>query len=979
MNARRRIKPFAAAIALVASCAASGIAASPAAAATCTYSANGNWTTGGSCGSTPASTDTAVIDSGITVTVDADHSIAGITMNGGTITFSGANPTLTDTGPFSSTSSDTLIGNGTLSVAGTETHSSSQLTMESSADLVLNSTGGISGGDICLLGDTGGTTTDDPSLQINGTFTLGSGADSVPLSCNTGIDGPAIQVGGTGTVVDARPGTTTIGTPMQVAQGGLLHVTAGTLQLVGGTKGATDDGQWSIDAGTTLGLNDSFSGTTLGPHSAVDGAGTLDVGGALTVPSGATFTISNLTLGGTLTLNDNAAAYTPVAITLGGTLAGDRDVIPGSLVDTAGGILSGPYTTTIGAAATFTLSSQLSVEDRAQLVFNRDFTLGAGADLCLLGTGPGTADDPSILLNSTLTIGSAAPATPIACNSGLDAPAFRVGSAGTLVDARPGTTTIVPGVVNAGTVSVGNGETLNTSGYDQTGGTTTVASGGTFGGNVTLTGGALSGGGTLTGSLVNTSGTVQPGASPGILTVNGDYSQGPGGMLQVEINGTTPGTQYDQLAVGGNASLDGALAIVTGGGFDPAVTDTFDVLTATGTVSGTFGTLTGAQLAGKAYSAQYTAGAPGQVTLALSPTATAPVNQTPPSIPSSAHPGDTVTCNAGTWTGSQAFAFAWLRDGTQIATGSSYAVAAGDIGHALVCRVTATGAGASTNATSNSLVPTAVAVPIAAPANMAPPSIPAAAGVGDALMCTPGSWTGSPAFAFGWLRDGTPVTGATGRFFLVGSGDVGHALSCRVTATNAGGSASATSNTVTPQAPPVKIVGLPASQACVPGGLSVRVLVLPGGLKRVVVFLDSKRIFTSHKADFRLKIPKGKISAGRHRLRIHGSYRAGMVNKSFSFAKCRGGGRSPVIKVRNVPSRTACRVTPFSFHVVVIGTLPKSVRVTLDGKPLATLRKLQFTLSIDVPPLAAGKHEVLIVAADRFGNSSRHAIDFVHC
>jgi hypothetical protein len=306
-------------------------------------------------------------------------------------------------------------------------------------------------------------------------------------------------------------------------------------------------------------------------------------------------------------------------------------------------------------------------------------------------------------------------------------------------------------------------------------------------------------------------------------------------------------------------------------------------------------------------------------------------------------------------------------------------VAAGDVGHALVCRVTATGAGGTTNASSNSLVPTAVGMPIAAPANSAPPRIPVAAGVGDALVCTPGTWTGSPAFAFGWLRDGAPVAGATGQFFVVSSGDVGHALSCRVTATNAGGNATATSNTVTPQAPPVTIAGLPGEQGCVPGGLALEVRVLSAGLKRVVAFLDGKPIFTSHEAVFRLAIPKGKISAGTHRLRIHGSYRAGMVNKSFSFVKCRGGGRSPRIEVGGVPSRTACLATPFTFHAVVIGTLPKSIRVTLDGKPMARPGKLRFKVSIDVPALAAGQHEVLIVAADRFGNSGRFAIDFLHC
>ena len=36
-------------------------------------------------------------------------------------------------------------------------------------------------------------------------------------------------------------------------------------------------------------------------------------------------------------------------------------------------------------------------------------------------------------------------------------------------------------------------------------------------------------------------------------------------------------------------------------------------------------------------------------------------------------------------------------------------------------------------------------------------------------------------------------------------------------------------------------------------------------------------------------------------------------------------------------------------------------------------------LSIAVPTLSAGKHEVLITAAYRFGNSSRSAIDFLHC
>src|SRR4051794_22787997 len=301
--------------------------AGTASAATCTYSASGNWTTGGSCGATPAATDTVVINSGVNVAVDASHTIAGITMNGGTITFSGTSPTLTDTGPLSTSSNNLLTGDGALTVGGTEDNSSGQLTLEESADLVLNSTSGLSSGSICTLGSGPGTT-DDPSVQINGTFTIGSGADASPLSCNSGINTAAIRVGATGVLVDARPGTTDIGTPIQVAQGGLVHVTTGLLSIDGGSAGATDDGEWSVDANTTLRFTGSNQLNTLGSHTSIHGAGTFDVFNTVTVPLGATFTIAHLTIElATVELDDNATTYTPNTVTLNaGTLAGDRDV-----------------------------------------------------------------------------------------------------------------------------------------------------------------------------------------------------------------------------------------------------------------------------------------------------------------------------------------------------------------------------------------------------------------------------------------------------------------------------------------------------------------------------------------------------------------------------------------------------------------------------------------------------------------------------
>ena len=86
------------------------------------------------------------------------------------------------------------------------------------------------------------------------------------------------------------------------------------------------------------------------------------------------------------------------------------------------------------------------------------------------------------------------------------------------------------------------------------------------------------------------------------------------------------------------------------------------------------------------------------------------------------------------------------------------------------------------------------------PANITRPSIPAAARPGDPVSCDPGTWAGSPVFAYAWLRDGAPR--ASGRTYTIAGDDAGHAIVCRVTGTNANGSTDADSNTLTPAVPP---------------------------------------------------------------------------------------------------------------------------------------------------------------------------------
>src|SRR5262249_27000153 len=73
---------------------------------------------------------------------------------------------------------------------------------------------------------------------------------------------------------------------------------------------------------------------------------------------------------------------------------------------------------------------------------------------------------------------------------------------------------------------------------------------------------------------------VSPGNSAGTLTVNGNYTQGTSGRLNIELGGSTPGNGYDVLNVAGNATLSGELQADLINGFQLAGGATFDVLRA---------------------------------------------------------------------------------------------------------------------------------------------------------------------------------------------------------------------------------------------------------------------------------------------------------------------------------------------------------------------------------------------------------------
>jgi len=216
-----------------------------------------------------------------------------------------------------------------------------------------------------------------------------------------------------------------------------------------------------------------------------------------------------------------------------------------------------------------------------------------------------------------------------------------------------------------------------------------------------------------------------------------------------------------------------------------------------------------------------------------------------------------LTCDPGTFSGAPAptLTFQWLRDGQPIggATGAQYSVIADDAAQTLACQVFASNAGGNTTATS-----AGVAVAGLAPANTAPSSVGGTPAVGQVLTCAPGAFSGAPAPAitFAWLRDGQPISGATQPTYTVTTADQGHALACRVTATNAGGSASSIS----------VVLNVPAAPAAKPAPTPVQILLqsTPSQVATAFGLPSARKCLSRRNFAIRVKAPKGvKIKTAR--------------------------------------------------------------------------------------------------------------------
>jgi surface antigen len=175
---------------------------------------------------------------------------------------------------------------------------------------------------------------------------------------------------------------------------------------------------------------------------------------------------------------------------------------------------------------------------------------------------------------------------------------------------------------------------------------------------------------------------------------------------------------------------------------------------------------------------------------------TIPVNTAQPTITGVPKVGRELTCTVGSWSGGPSIAYLaqWYRDGAAVAlaTAPTYLVQPGDEGHVLGCVVTASTEAGSTKAPATSVIIYSL------PNNTVPPFIEGTPIAGTTLTCALGLWAGTPAenYRYQWLLGETRSVAAAAPEFTPTRADEGEPLSCRVTAENPAGEATAESRTI---------------------------------------------------------------------------------------------------------------------------------------------------------------------------------------
>lgn len=517
----------------------------------------------------------------------------GTTVNGGTLQAGVAGAFATDTA-YAVNSGVLDLNNFNLSASslsgsgGVVSLGSAALTVDQAGDTiyagVITGSGSLvkaGAGELVLSGNngyTGATTVEAGVLRINGNQSAATGLVTVE---NTGALGGSGTLGGSVIIESGgrlaagnSPGTLNILGDLTQNAGSLLDFELGQAGVAGGPLNDLINVSGNLTLDGTLNVIESAGGT-FGPglYRLINYGGTLtnntlDVGA---VPAG--FVADDLYVQTSVAQQVNLVNTAGLDLVFwdgaadgrnNGTISGGDGIWLARPANdnwaTADGAINGPwraggFAIFQGAAGTVTV----------------DNTAGA-----VIFGGAQFAADGYVIDGDVLT--AAGPATVIRVGDGTS------GGAGytARIDAEiTGATSLEK--TDLGTLILGGANTYT--------GPTTVTAGtlqlddAVVSAAEVMGGARLAGSGTVNGNLIN-QGLLSPGASPGLININGDFTQTSAGTFLAELAGTAP-ADYDRLIITGQANLDGTLQIVPISGFEPAVDQTFEIISAT-SLNGTF-------------------------------------------------------------------------------------------------------------------------------------------------------------------------------------------------------------------------------------------------------------------------------------------------------------------------------------------------------------------------------------------------------
>ncbi|WP_374562614.1 putative Ig domain-containing protein [Ideonella sp.] len=467
----------------------------------------------------------AQLTSTASTTVDNAIAIAGAA------TLYASTGTLTLTGVVSGSGALTTGGGAGASVrlSGSNTHSGSV----SVTSATLSVSGGAALGDASAVTLSNGSTLDLQSNETIGSLAAASG-NAVSLGSSrltVGGDNTSTSysgsISGTGGLTKTGSGTWTLGGTNTAS--GSIDISAGGLTVSGGSA-IGNSSSVTVASGATLTLAASETiGSLAGAGAVVLGSSTLSAGGnnTSTTFSGTINGSGNLTKSGTGKL----------------TLSGSNGYTGTTTVTGSGGTLSVTDASNI-STNTITLGSGGALE-----VTGSNVTL---VNAFTIDTGGGTiSNDNALALTGVM--------------SGVSGASFNKAGTGVLTMSAANT---LPGdvVVQAGTLNLTGSLTATNA--------VSVLSGATLAGSGSIT--------TANAVVVDSGGFLSPGvigvnSGAGTLTINGDLDLF--GTLQIDINGTTAGSEYDQVVVNGAVTLDSAgAALSVTHNYTPGLADTYVVI-----------------------------------------------------------------------------------------------------------------------------------------------------------------------------------------------------------------------------------------------------------------------------------------------------------------------------------------------------------------------------------------------------------------